>query len=469
MNISRRDAMKWMGCAALCLRGGSVSGQRQKPNVLLIVSDDAGYMDLGFMGGQEIVTPRIDALARQGVVCTNGYVTASVCAPSRAGLMTGRYQQRFGSEFNLSDMPEPDYTQDDVGLDLQETTLADALKAQGYYTAAIGKWHMGESDAHYPLKRGFDEFYGPRGGNRSYFGISGAVPFNSEIHHNGKRVPEDEITYLTDNFTDAAIRVINENKHRPFFIYLSYTAVHGPLHAKKEHRDRYSHVANSRRRTYAGMMASLDEGIGRLSEVLKETGLKDDTLVIFINDNGGATGTMADNGPLRGMKGSKWEGGIRVPFFIVWPSILTAGDKYQFPVSSLDVFPTCLDASGSAQPSNLDGVSLLPYLKGQKNDAPHPILFWRRGVAGAVRRGPWKLIRVEGAEPLLFNLEDDPGETTNLAENKPQIVETLLSSFAAWEEQMSQPRWKEGQPWERNQRLKHRMEVVGREEERRYP
>ena len=475
--MNRRRFLKGMGLgavAAACPRGLWGAGVAKRPaNVIVVVTDDAGYVDFGCFGGKQIPTPHLDSIARAGVRCTHGYVSASVCAPSRAGLMTGRYQQRFGHEFNGPGRPEEGFTDADMGLDLREQTLGDAMKARGYRTMAIGKWHLGMGEAHHPLNRGFDEFFGMLGGARSFFPVKGNISGGGRMLRGRTVVPEEKLTYTTDDFTDEAVAFIRRNTETPFFLYLAHNAVHTPMHGKPDLIERFAEIEPKSRRTYAAMTAALDEGIGKLLATLRETKLESSTLVILINDNGGATNNASDNGPYRGMKGSKWEGGIRVAFLAQWPGRLPAGKTYDKPVISLDILPTCLAASGAdpdrRKERKLDGVNLLPYLAGKKADPPHEILFWRRGVAAAVRKGPWKLIRVKGNPTLLFDLEKDRGETRDIAKDHPQVVSELLAALADWEKQLSPPKWVEGKHWETNQVLKHRLDVVGRAAERRLP
>ncbi|MGV3540915.1 MAG: sulfatase [Rufibacter sp.] len=444
----------------------------QKPNVIVIVSDDAGYADFGVYGGTEIPTPAINSIGEEGVVFTNAYVSASVCAPSRAGLLTGRYQQRFGFEHNLSTNPAKGFSQTDVGLDPDERTVADEMKANGYKTIAIGKWHLGYDEKHFPLNRGFDQFYGFLQGSRSFFPYTklSARKEGQALLANRQEVPEDSITYLTDMLTQKATSFIKENKSAPFFMYLSYNAVHTPMNAQKDQMAKFAHIKDKDRRAYAAMMASLDEGVGKMLAALEQNGLEENTLVIFINDNGGATNNASDNGPMRGMKGSKWEGGVRVAFLMKWPAKLQGKHQFHQPVSSLDILPTSLAAANAPQTGSkkLDGVNLLPYLTKEVKGQPHEALFWKRGVAAAVREGKWKLIRVTSNPVLLFNLETDVSETRNLATQEPQLVERLLGKLAAWEKDLSAPRWTSAYD-DQNQVLKHRMDVIGRDQERRYP
>lgn len=444
-----------------------------KPNIIVLITDDAGYVDFGCYGGKQIPTPHIDSIARDGVRFTQGYVSASVCCPSRAGLLTGRYQQRFGHEFNGFAIPQPGYGPEDMGLDPDETSIAEALRPLGYRTMIVGKWHMGTHDRFHPKHHGFDEFFGIKGGSRSYFGVNKKrISENWKLYRNDTVIPESEINYLTDMLTDESINYIERNKDRPFFLYLSYTAVHGPMHGKPDDIEHFSGIEDKKRRTFAAMDKALDDGVGRLLATLEENGLEDDTLLFFINDNGGATSNGSDNGPLRGMKGSKWEGGIRVPFMVKWPKQLKGGRTYDKPVISLDIQATAIAAAGGNpkdQPRALDGVDLVPFLSGKAQGDPHKALFWRRGVAAAVREGSWKLIRSETNPPILLNLDNDLGESRNLSSGNPKIVKRLSRLLSTWERDLAPPKWREGERWSKNQIYKHRMDVLGRDAERKFP
>lgn len=435
-----------------------------RPNIIVILSDDAGYADFGSYGEPEFETPAIDSIAENGIRFTNGYVSASVCSPSRAGLMTGRYQQRFGYEFNLID--------EDLGLPISEKTIADYLKKLDYRTGIIGKWHLGRSDQYHPLSRGFDEFVGMLAGWKSYF------PYQEPQREDVRLMRQRELVqlpepfeYYTDFLGQEAQDFILRNETSPFLLYLSFNAVHTPMEAEPEDYQYYPQISDDKRRKLAAMTRSLDRAVEGVIDALKERGLYENTLLFFLNDNGGATNNASDNGILRGMKGSKWEGGIRVPFMIQWPKGLPSGKVYEEPVISLDILPTSL-AAATGEPGegvSFDGVNLLPYLRDQIQVVPHAELFWRRGVAAAVRRAEWKAIRVEANPPLLFNLKQDPGETTNLAKEKPLILRSLLQSLGEWEADLAEPLWREEKKWEINQLKKHRMDVLGREMERLFP
>lgn len=447
-----------------------VAQSERKPNIIVILSDDAGYADFGCYGGKEIPTPNIDALAKNGVRFTNAYVTAAVCAPSRAGLLSGRYQQRFGFEHNTSSKPVNGFQLTDVGLNPSVKTIGNQMQANGYKTIAIGKWHLGEEEKHFPLNRGFDEFYGFIGGHRNFFAYNKQPKRELQLLHNRKAVPEGEVYYLTDMFTDKAISFVKENQKNPFFMYLAYNAVHTPINAQQELMQQFAHIQNAERRAYAAMMTSLDRNIGKLVATLKEQKLYENTLIVFLNDNGAATNNAADNGVLRGLKGSKWEGGIRVAYIMQWPAKLSANQVYHPIVSAMDITPTAIAASeGKALKGQvLDGVNLLPYLSNPKKAVPHQDLFWRRGVAAALRSGDWKLIKTANNPLLLFNLKDDISEQNNLASTYPRKVKQLERKLQNWEQKMQQPHWVSDYG-DDNQIKKHRMEVVGREMEIKYP
>ncbi|MCC6682223.1 MAG: sulfatase [Phycisphaeraceae bacterium] len=443
----------------------SAAPAQRMPNVLVIISDDGGYGDWGCYGVNDLRTPNVDALARDGVRMTNGYVTASVCSPSRAGLLTGRYQQRFGHECNIVDSPAPaeGFTVEQVGLSVDQKTIGNAMQDLGYRTIEIGKWHMGNHEHFLPWNRGFDDCYALPEGGRNYWPYLDGVAWPKYIFVEKRPQPEQDITYLTDSLSDAAVRYIeNARDDQPFFMYLAYTAVHTPMQAKDEDMADFDQIDDKQRRTYAGMMKAMDDGIGRVRAALVAKGLTDNTLIFFINDNGGATNNSSTNGPLRGSKGTKWEGGIRVPFIITWPGRLPAGLTYEKPVISLDILPTAIAASGQTWQTDkaLDGVNLLPYLTGDNDADPHDVLFWRRGVAAAMREGDWKLIRVETLAPMLFNLADDIGETTDLAGKHPKRVQRMLEKLDAWEAELAPLRWNELDRWSQWQIEKHAPAAV---------
>jgi len=480
--MNRRQFLKTTSLASFLMASGISPGMsnflsagkddKNKPNVIFILSDDAGYADFGITGCEQIPTPNIDRLAKNGVFCSQGYVSASVCTPSRMGLITGRYQQRFGAECNVPTIPTPGYTKEDLGLDIGQQTLGNAMRDQGYRTMAIGKWHLGELSQYHPNRRGFDEFYGFLGGSRSYWPLKNPKHGHAILHNNQAVNEEQDIQYLTEDLTDAAMDFIARNQKQPFFIYLAYNAVHTPMHAKEEDIEQFVGIEKSKRKILAAMTHSMDENIGRLQQKLDKLNLIENTLIIFLNDNGGATNNASINLPLRGYKGSYWEGGIRVPFILSWPKQLPKGTRFEHPVSALDLFPTCIAASGGEVPYswNSDGVNLLPFLKGERSDAPHEYLFWRLWRVAAVRKGNWKLIRV-AENPLkpsrklllplmLINLKDDPGETKNLVEQYPDKAQELLLALERWEQSLGAPRWYDGSKWQHWQEVSvenHRM------------
>jgi len=433
-----------------------------KPNIVILFADDAGYMDFGFTGTDDLQTPRIDQLAKEGVICTQGYVTASVCSPSRAGLLTGRYQQRFGHETNLRGK--------DVGLPLTERTLANRLGDLGYTTCAIGKWHLGGSYEQHPLSRGFDAFHGFLLGSRTYFSKSNNKVTQQSLMHNRIIVPEDDNRYLTDWMATKANEFIKLQKNQPFFLYVAFNAVHTPMQATPEDLSHFPEIKNKKRKKLAGMTLALDRAVGSIMDTLKEQGLDENTIVFFLNDNGGATINASNNGPLRGMKGSKWEGGIRVPYVVRWKNNLMPS-LYNKPVSSLDIAATSLTLAGDTLEAmnDLDGIDILPFLTGSEKGIPHDILCWRRGPAGAVRNGDWKLIIVEQQPPLLFNIKKDIGETINLAQTQPEKVIELQAMYDTWESEMVEPLWVAEKIWTDRQIAKHKMDVIGRDAERKIP
>jgi len=379
------------------------------PNIVLIVSDDQGYGDSScYDHPKEVSTPNIDRLASEGVRMTNGYASAYVCAPTRAGLLTGRYQQRFGF-----------YAPGDsrIGLPLSEVTLADMLRKQGYATAVIGKWHVGIEPEYHPLKRGFDEFYGFLGhGAHDYFKLEITSEFNS-IYRNEK--PINDTGYLTDNLGRESVSFIERHKNQSFFLYLPFNAVHWPLQALQKYIKLFN-TGDKNRDIYLAMLKSMDEAIGKVLDALKRTGADDNTLIIFFSDNGGARKNFANNGALRDFKQSVYEGGIRVPFIVRWPGKLPKGAVCNEPVISLDAMPTICAAAGIKLPDDrvYDGKNMLGILRGQKKGPLHKALFWDDGVKQwAVREGKWKLLFNREGSLELYDLEADISETSRLEES----------------------------------------------------
>ncbi len=438
--MTRRQFLNMLGASSATLLMHPILSCTQadkQPNILLILSDDAGYSDFGFMGNNQILTPNIDYLAESGAIFSEAYVTASVCAPSRAGLLTGRYQQRYGFEGNL----EPGF-----GLDIAENTLGDALRAQGYRTGLFGKWHLGSRSEYHPNNRGFDEFYGVLAGSRPYFFSerSDSKDHHQALFHNHQQVQPEG--YLTDIFADQACNFIESTDEQPFFCYLSFTAVHTPMQAKQEDLEKFH---DQERTKLKAMTWAMDQAVGRVISALKATHQLDDTLIIFTNDNGGAANNTADNTPLKGWKGNKFEGGLKVPLILSWKDHIPAGSSFHGITSTLDIFATA-QAAASANTrtgDGLDGVNLLPFLRGHRQGDPHEWLFWRKEEEAAARWKHWKLIRLKDYGSVLYNLRDDPGETVDRTASDPEIAVEMEHALAEWERDLKPPRWHEPQEW----------------------
>lgn len=421
----------------------------QKPNIIIILADDLGYQDVGFNGCKDINTPNIDGIARSGVTFTNGYVVFPVCSPSRAGLMTGRYPQRFGYERN------PQYKPRDpaMGLTKSETTLAQTLKQVGYHSGIIGKWHLGADTSNHPIRRGFDEFFGHLGGGHVYFpelltfkdsyGVEGEdKSYRTWIMRNHE--PVETKKYLTDEFSDEAVSFIQRNKDQPFFLYLSYNAPHAPLQASQKYLDRFPNIANERRKTYAAMVSAVDDGVGQVMSALASLQLEENTLVFFLSDNGGPENDNAsNNGILREGKSSVYEGGFRVPFAVQWKDHLKSA-VYENPVSSLDIYATIAELS-KAKPNKdkpLDGVNLIPYLTGKNQAMPHEAIYVRKYDQDqfVVRDHDLKLvIHGKTGKKELYNLKNDIGETHDLANEQPKDVDRLEQLRVKWNSELIAP------------------------------
>ena len=400
------------------------------PNIVVILSDDQGYADVSFNPHhpKEVSTPNIDALARGGVICTQGYISGNVCSPTRAGLMTGRYQQRAGI-----------YTAGEggSGLPLDEKIFPQFLKPAGYVTGAFGKWHLGLTKDYNPVSRGFDEFYGFMGrGAHPYFDL--AVP--DHPLYRGTEPIEDK-GYLTTRLTDEAVAFIQRHKDRPFYVHLAYNAVHSPAEAPEEDIRQFN-TGDPTRDTLMAMLLHLDRGVGRVVAALKREGVFENTLVVFLTDNGGAKAMNANNAPLRGNKQQNYEGGIRTPFIVSWPAQLKAGTTCDVPVISLDLLPTACAAAGVALPTDkpFDGKNLLPALKGEATSL-HEHLFWSEGGESgewAARSGNWKVV-ANPQRTELFDLAADPGEKTDLAKQHPEKVKALTALYDRWLDEMAAP------------------------------
>lgn len=418
----------------------------KKPNILYILADDLGYADLSVQGQKKFQTPNIDSIFEQGVRFTNGHVSNSVCAPSRAGLITGRLGSYFGFEANL---PHKSYApHSTIGLDPEQKTIADVLKPAGYKSFCIGKWHLGYNvELFHPNRRGFDEFVGLLGGSRSYFKID--YNRGNSLQHNGEYLEEPDDMYITDFLTDKAIGLIRdhhaESPEQPFFMYMSYTAPHHPMDAKESDLARVTNITKEPRRTYVAMVLSMDDNIGRLQACLEELGIADNTMVVFMSDNGGPIGKNGSwNGQLRGGKGSLFEGGVRVPFGMKWPGVIPAGQVNNAFVSSVDLMPTFAAISGAdqLQPIVSDGMDLIPMLTGKVKDYPNRLFFWRRGnmTNVAARYRNYKYIHNRRNETeYLFDLHKDPYEKNNLINAEPKYAEVLRKIQAKWEATLPDP------------------------------
>ena len=459
------------------------------PNIVVILADDLGFNDISFYNGGaadgSLMTPHIDSIAKNGVVFTNGYAANAVCAPSRAAIMTGRYPTRFGFEFTpffkigvtimdwmhqRNPVPRPPtfhYERLDerphieaLGMPASEITLAESLKAAGYQTAHIGKWHLGAVAPMRPEHQGFDDSLHMASG--LYLPKDSPEVVNAELEfsaidkmiwatmryaamfNGGPAFAPDG--YLTDYYTDEAIKVIEANRNRPFFLYLAHWGVHNPLQAAKADFDALGHIGDARLRVYAAMIRALDRGVGRVLQALQANGLEENTLVIFTSDNGGAgyLGLPNVNKPYRGWKLTLFEGGVHVPFMAQWPARLDRGERFDHPVSHLDVFATASAAAGAPLPNDrvIDGVDLVPYLTGERPGPPHETLFWRQGHHQVVLHRGWKLIVSEyDGQRWLFNLKEDPTEQRNLAQERSGQVEVLSALLGAHNAAQAEPLW----------------------------
>ncbi|MDF1743328.1 MAG: sulfatase [Gimesia sp.] len=442
-----------------------------QPNIIILMADDLGYGELGCQGNPQIQTPHIDSIANAGIRFTQAYVTAPNCSPSRAGLLTGKIPTRFGYEFNPIGARNEDLG---TGLPPKEQTIAELLHDQGYTTGLIGKWHLGGAADYHPFRHGFDEFFGfvheghyfvpppyqgvttmlrrktiPGGGKGRW--ISNHLIYSTHMGHNepdydannpiirgGQPVVETE--YLTDAFTREAVSFIDRHSDKPFFLYLAYNAVHSPLQGKLKDMQRFKHIEDIHRRIFAAMLVSLDESVGTILKQVKDAQLDKKTLVIFLSDNGGPTRELtSSNLPLRGGKGTMYEGGLRIPFMMRWTGTLKPNQTFHRSVSSMDLFSTSAVLAGAALPENIDGRNLMPYLLNEKTGSPHEELFWRQGNKAALRSGDWKIVNMhrnhKSSTWELFNIANDLVEERNLA---TQEKEKLNELQARWNEVNSQ-------------------------------
>ncbi len=409
-----------------------------KPNVIIILTDDQGYGDVGFNGCKDIPTPNIDRIAKNGVTFSKGYASFAVCGPSRAGLITGRYQDRFGFSRN------PLFTPNDArqGLPLTEQTMADVLRDAGYRTMAIGKWHLGAHASQHPLKRGFDEFFGFTGGGHRYFPQdwvktdvnsvrSESDSYKTKLIRNNNQVEEKE--YITDAFSREAVEFVKRNDKNPFFLYLAYNAPHAPLQATEKYLSRFSGIKDEKRKTYAAMVSAVDDGVGRLLNQLEQSGQMENTIIFFLSDNGGPHDNGSNNQPLRGHKGSLYDGGIHVPFAMQWKGHVPEGKRYNHPVISLDIFATAIAQAQAKSRNQLDGVNLIPFVTGKNTGTPHDYLFWRQfdRQTMATLNDSIKMINESGTLQL-FNVSNDISEKAPFREDV--MVERIDKEYSKWNE-----------------------------------
>lgn len=445
MRLNRLYRSIWSAAfvTAIGFAANAIAADGIQPNVVVIVADDLGYGDPGFQGGKDVPTPNLDGLARGGTRCTNGYVSCPVCSPTRAGLLTGRYQQRFGHEFNPGQQLDAE-ARSAFGLPLSEITLANQFQKAHYKTGLVGKWHLGFSEKFQPPQRGFVESFYFLGGAHTYLpNKNGTV---TDIFRNGQEIREEE--YLTDAFGREGASFIERNSSNPFFLYLTFNAVHAPLDTKPEKLEQFKHITDAKRRSYAAMLSSLDDAVGRVLGQLDKSAVAQKTLVFFLSDNGGPTqGNGSLNTPLNGVKATVWEGGIRVPFVVRWPGQVPEGKTYDSPVIALDIFATASAAAGVELPRDriIDSVDLLPHLKGEIKTPPHEALYWRFGEQQAIRKGDFKLLKLRNGEEHLFDLSNDLGEQKDLLAERTEIVAQLRKDFAAWDSELAAPLWKQNQ------------------------
>ncbi len=420
------------GATLFAAEGRKTNIEARKPNVIVLLSDDVGWAEYGFQGCTDIPTPNIDSIARSGVRFTQGYVSGPYCSPTRAGLMTGRYQTRFGHEFNSVARQS--------GLSLKETTIADRLKSLGYATIAVGKWHLGEKPPFRPWQRGFDEFYGTLN-NTPFYHPTKFI--DSRVSQEIQKVPDDDL-YTTHKSAERALQFIDQHKDRPWFLYLPFNAQHAPLQAPEKYLARFSNIKDDKRRTFAAMMSAMDDAVGNVLDKVRQIGQEQNTLIFFLSDNGGPTAqTTSSNLPLHGFKATTWEGGVRIPFAVQWKGTIAPGQTYAHPIIQLDILPTAIAAAGGVvDPAwKLDGVNLLPYLRGEVKGFPHETLYWRFGDQWAVRHHDSKLLvaRGGGRDPELYQLADDIGESKNLAASQPATAKELRALWDAWNVEQAPP------------------------------
>jgi arylsulfatase A-like enzyme len=422
------------------------------PNIILIVADDLGYGDVGFNGSTQIRTPHLDQLAGEGMRFTQGYVSAPVCSPSRAGLLTGRNQPRFGYD-NNQPTNHTGYDPEYAGLPISEKTIADSLNPLGYVSGLIGKWHLGTLPQFHPRKRGFDFFWGFQGAGHDYFkSRPDGKGYLAPIECSYKQA--EPITYITDDIGYEAVDFIKKHTSQPFFLYVSFNAPHLPVQALEEDLKLYANVKGNTRRKYSAMVHRLDVNIGSIMAAVEAAGMSQRTIIVFISDNGGPVDSNASiNAPLNGQKGTLLEGGIRVPFVVKWPGVVEPGSVYDKPVWTLDLLPTFVKAAGGAIPKkqDLDGVDLFPYITGQVSGVPHETMYWRYAISAAIRFGQWKLIRLPDRLPLLYDLSKDVSEQQDMAVQNRGLVQSMLKELGQWDVRLPHPVSLQDAVWKQRQ------------------
>ena len=433
-----------------------------QPNVVFIISDDQGWPDIGCIGSKPLITPNLDKLAAEGVRGTSFYVTWPACTPSRGSVLTGRYPQRnglydmvrndmvnYGHRFTAEEYAvSPEMT---LGLDVREVTIGDMLKKAGYATGCVGKWDMGQAQRFLPLQRGFDFFYGHGNNGIDYYTHERyGVP---SLFRGNTRTEEDKGAYVTEVFRREALRFVGDHAgKKPFFLYLAFNAPHGAstlpegtvagekkkgegVQAPEKYTAMYrGKVADEKLARYCGAVTCMDEAIGALMDFIEKAGQKDNTLVIFMSDNGGSGN--GGNAPLKGSKSSMWEGGLRVPFLIRWPGKLPSGKVTDEFLTSLELVPTLLTASGAKAPEGvkMDGFDMLPILRGEAK-SPRTEKFWQRRGDKAARFQNWKWLESAKGNGL-YDLSTDLGETKDLSAEKPEIARMMRERFATWRAEM---------------------------------